>query len=164
MRNRPRSGVKIVLGCALAIWAAGSLAAEVPNIAQTACMTAVNSNYGGNVRNLDIVHMEYSEANSVVIMNADGERWRCLVSNHGKVEELSVEGDSPKQDEPPATSAAESACMSAVNRNYAGKVKDLRIIGSKRVHGHSIVNVYADGEHFRCQASNDGEIQDLRVK
>ena len=57
-------------------------------------MVAVNDNYGGNVRNLDIVSSEFSQANSVVIMNADGQRWRCLVSNDGQVEELTVQESS----------------------------------------------------------------------
>lgn len=74
------------------------LAAHAPDVnaaasgaAETACMVAVNDNYGGNVRNLDIVSSEFSEANSEVIINADGEHWRCLVSNDGAVQELTVQ-------------------------------------------------------------------------
>ncbi|MEE4173100.1 MAG: hypothetical protein V2I57_02490 [Xanthomonadales bacterium] len=65
--------------------------AKASDAAESACMLAVNSNYGGNVRNIDIVSSEFSEANSVVVMNADGERWRCLVSNDGDVQELTVQ-------------------------------------------------------------------------
>jgi len=54
-------------------------------------MMAVNNNYGGNVRNLDIVSSEFSQANSEVVINADGERWRCLVSDDGQVQELTVQ-------------------------------------------------------------------------
>jgi len=54
-------------------------------------MMAVNDNYGGNVRNLDIVSSEFSQANSEVVINADGERWRCLVSDDGQVQELTVQ-------------------------------------------------------------------------
>jgi len=67
------------------------------NAAESACMQAVNSNYGGNVRDLVVNSSEFSQANSVVMINAVGvrggsqtERWRCLVSNDGNVEELSV--------------------------------------------------------------------------
>jgi hypothetical protein len=61
-------------------------------------MTGVNGNYGGNVRNLKVLSSEFSQANSVVMILAEGvrggpsnERWRCLVSNDGKVQELSVQ-------------------------------------------------------------------------
>jgi hypothetical protein len=53
-------------------------------------MQAVNSKYDGRVRNLDIVRSEFSEANSEVILNADGEHWRCRASNNGTVEDLSA--------------------------------------------------------------------------
>lgn len=65
--------------------------AKASDAAETACMSAVNTNYGGNVQNIDIVSSEYSEANSEVVLNADGERWRCLVSNDGDVQELTVQ-------------------------------------------------------------------------
>jgi len=65
--------------------------------AETACMTAVNSNYGGKVKDLKVVRSEFSQANSEVILDAVGvrggpttERWRCLSSNSGKVEDLRV--------------------------------------------------------------------------
>lgn len=65
--------------------------------AETACMTAVNSNYGGNVRELRVVSSEFSQANSVVMLDAVGvrggsqtERWRCLTSEAGEIAELTV--------------------------------------------------------------------------
>lgn len=58
--------------------------------AESACMQAVNRNYGGKVRNLSVVSSESSQANSQVMLNADGERWRCLVSSNGTVQDLSV--------------------------------------------------------------------------
>jgi hypothetical protein len=65
--------------------------------AESACMSAVNGNYGGNVRDLIITSSEFSQANSVVMITASGvrggnqsERWRCLVSDTGKVVELTV--------------------------------------------------------------------------
>ena len=70
---------------------APDVSAQASDLAETACMSAVNDNYGGNVRNLDIVSSEFSQANSVVVINADGEHWRCLVSNDGNVEELTVQ-------------------------------------------------------------------------
>jgi hypothetical protein len=63
--------------------------AEVPSAAKSACLTAVNKNHGGAVVTLFVDSAEFSQANSVVIVNADGERWRCLVSNNGsRVEDL----------------------------------------------------------------------------
>ena len=65
--------------------------------AESACMTAVNSNYGGKVKTVQVASSEFSQANSVVMVDAivvrgssQTERWRCLVSNDGQVAELSV--------------------------------------------------------------------------
>lgn len=70
---------------------------QATNAAETACMTAVNKNYGGKVKDLKVVRSEFSQANSTVIMDAVGvrggtttERWRCLSSNKGKIEDLRV--------------------------------------------------------------------------
>lgn len=58
--------------------------------AESACMSAVNRNYGGNVGNIDVTSSEFSQANSVVMMRAGGETWKCLVSDSGQVQELTV--------------------------------------------------------------------------
>ena len=58
------------------------------NIAESACMVAVNNQYGGRVKSLHIVSSEFSNASSTVILNADGEHWRCVCSNHGDVQSL----------------------------------------------------------------------------
>jgi hypothetical protein len=39
-----------------------SLYAKASSAAETACMVAVNDNYGGKVKNLDIVSSEFSQA------------------------------------------------------------------------------------------------------
>jgi hypothetical protein len=57
-------------------------------------MQAVNSNYGGKVDELRVVSSEFSQANSEVILDADGTRWRCLVSEDGEVQDLSVQENS----------------------------------------------------------------------
>ena len=69
-----------------------------------------------------------------------------------------------------ATSAAESACLAAVNRNYGGKVRTVRVASSDFSQANSTVMVDAVGvrgsaqtEHWRCLASNDGQVADLRV-
>ena len=76
----------------------GGGGSDVSSNAKSACMTAVNGNYGGNVRDLKVVRSEFSQANSEVIVDVLGvrgsaatERWRCLVSNDGKVQDLSVQ-------------------------------------------------------------------------
>ena len=65
--------------------------------AESACMAAVNRNYGGKVKTVQVASSEFSQANSLVMVDAIGvrgssqtERWRCLVSNDGKVQDLSV--------------------------------------------------------------------------
>jgi hypothetical protein len=65
--------------------------------AESACMSAVNTRYGGNVATIKVLSSEFSQANSVVMLAAVGvrgggktEQWRCLVSNDGKVQELTA--------------------------------------------------------------------------
>jgi len=77
--------------------AGSSASRQAGSAAESACMVAVNSNYGGKVQTVQVVRSEYSEANSTVMVDAVGvrggtasERWRCLVSNDGKVQDLSV--------------------------------------------------------------------------
>jgi hypothetical protein len=58
------------------------------NIAESACMVAVNNQYGGRVKSLHVVSSDFSKASSTVVLNADGEHWRCVSSNHGDVQSL----------------------------------------------------------------------------
>ena len=58
--------------------------------AESACMVAVNNNYGGKVGDIAVTSSEFSQANSLVMMKAGGETWRCLVSDDGQVQGLSV--------------------------------------------------------------------------
>jgi hypothetical protein len=58
---------------------------------------ALNAQYAGKVSSVKVASPEYSEANSLVMVDAAGvrgssntEHWRCLVSNDGKVRDLSV--------------------------------------------------------------------------
>lgn len=74
-----------------------SASRQATSAAESACMTAVNSRYGGRVNTVRVVRSEYSEANSLVIVDAVGvrggsasERWRCLASNDGQVADLSL--------------------------------------------------------------------------
>lgn len=75
---------------------------QATSAAETACMEAVNRNYGGKVREVRVVSSEFSQANSMVMVDAVGvrggrttEHWRCLVSNDGKVQDLSVAQGKP---------------------------------------------------------------------
>ena len=69
----------------------GPVNRQAPSVAESACMAAVNRQYGGKERELRVISSEFSQANSLVMIRADGERWRCLVSNDGYVEDLSLE-------------------------------------------------------------------------
>jgi len=68
----------------------GPVNRQATSAAESACMAAVNSQYGGKERGLRVVRSEFSQANSEVIVEANGERWRCLASNDGNVEDLSL--------------------------------------------------------------------------
>ena len=105
MANTMRIALIAAAGLALTACAADSYNAgsgssgmrQASSAAESACLAKVNSNYGGNVRSVNVVSSEFSEANSEVIVEAVGvrggsktERWRCLSSNDGNVADLSV--------------------------------------------------------------------------
>ena len=141
-------------------------AAEVSSAATSSCMAAVNGQYGGRVKNIRVVRSEFSQANSEVILDADGEHWRCLVSNGGQVEELTKQGGQRVASGGSISSAAESACMAAVNRNYGGKVKSLSVTNAvpHENKGNTVFIIHADGERWRCVASDEGTVRDLAIK
>jgi len=63
---------------------------EATSAAKSACLAAVNGNYGGDVKSIRVVDSELAMVNSEVIVDAvgvrgssDTERWRCLASNDG---------------------------------------------------------------------------------
>jgi hypothetical protein len=70
---------------------------QATSAAETACMAKVNGQYGGNVKSVRVASSEFSQANSLVMVDAVGvlgsaktERWRCLASNSGSVVELGL--------------------------------------------------------------------------
>jgi uncharacterized protein with LGFP repeats len=89
----PRTMSSLALAAAILalVTHAPEVQAQATNAAKTACMEAVNRYYGGRVRDLRVVDSEFSQANSRVFIEANGERWRCLASNDGKVEKLRVQ-------------------------------------------------------------------------
>jgi hypothetical protein len=141
-------------------------AADVSSNAKSACMQAVNHKYDGRVSSLNVVRSEFSQANSEVILDADGEHWRCLVSNSGKVEELTRQGGKHAAASSGPSNNAESSCMSAINRNYGGKVKSITIVGTEPhpAQDKTVIQLKADGEHWRCVASEAGVVEDLKRK
>lgn len=90
MNTRILLALPALAGVALGLAPVAALA-QATSAAESSCMMAVNSHYDGRVNNLEVVQSEFSQANSVVIVEADGERWRCLASNDGEVEELTLE-------------------------------------------------------------------------
>jgi hypothetical protein len=172
-------GLALLAGVGLALHTPYGSAAEVSGNAKSACMMAINSQYGGNVRDLKVVRSEFSQANSEVIVDAIGvrgtsqtETWKCLVSNSGKVQDLSVLPSAPRSTTSSSTvsEAAKSACMMAVNKQYGGNVRELKVVSSEFSQANSEVIVKAIGvrggstkEKWRCLVSNSGKVQDLSV-
>ena len=71
----------------------GSSMMEGTGAAQTACMAAVNERTSASPADApaSVTNAEYSEAGSMVqLIDGNGTRWRCLASNDGTVEELSI--------------------------------------------------------------------------
>lgn len=69
---------------------------QATSAAESACMAAVNSQYGGKY-DVRVIRSEYSEANSLVVVagGPNRERWRCLASNDGNVQDLSLAQGKP---------------------------------------------------------------------
>ena len=95
--------IKGALGGAalLALTACGDMDADMNDIesgamrsgssaAEAACILGVNTNFGSDVAS--VMSSDFSEANTTVMLSAEGETWRCLVSNDGVVEDLAVTG------------------------------------------------------------------------
>jgi hypothetical protein len=73
---------------------------EAGSAAESACMTELNGQYGGRVARIDVLSSQFSQANSEVMLAAVGvrgtaqtEKFRCLVSNDGQVQELRAVGN-----------------------------------------------------------------------
>ena len=173
------SRLLITLGLVAIILAAEVQAAEVSPAAQSSCMAAVNNQYAGSVRHLKIISSEFSQANSVVLMKAIGirggdqnEHWKCLVRNQGTVADLSVVsgGTTAAPAKKPAISSAQSTCMAAVNRNYSGNVRELKVVSSTSTKPNFEVIVKAIGvrgttpnERWRCVGKGATTVTDLSV-
>jgi hypothetical protein len=60
-----------------------------------------------------------------------------------------------------ASGNAESACMSAVNSRFDGKVGDIVIISSESSQANDMVMLKAGGQSWKCLVSGDGQVQEL---
>ena len=58
--------------------------------AESACIQAVNTNFGRPVAR--VTSSDFSQAATEVMLTAEGETWRCLASQDGRVDDLSVVG------------------------------------------------------------------------
>ena len=58
--------------------------------AEFACAQAVNRNFGRAVAT--VTSSEFSEANTVVMLTAEGQTFRCLTSESGEVFEVTATG------------------------------------------------------------------------
>jgi hypothetical protein len=137
-------------------------AAQATSAAQSACMAAVNSKSGGNVKQINVVSSEFSEANSMVFIEAGGERWRCLASNDGQViEELILESGKAAGNSRQSISAAENACLAAVSQQTSNR--DVTILSSEYSEASSLVmvGVGANRASWRCLASSDGVVSEV---
>lgn len=168
-----------VAGMGLVLGIAPSHAAGVPGVAKSACLSAVNGQYGGRVGEVKVSSSEFSQANSIVMVKAIGvrgtaqrETWKCLVSNSGSVEDLSVVAaeTSAGGSQSKVSAEAKSACMQAVNAQYGGNVRELKVMRSEFSQANSEVIVKAIGvrgqalnEKWRCLVSNTGKVQELSV-
>lgn len=174
-----RSFLSVAAGVGFALAIVPSQAAGVPAVAKSACLSAVNSQYGGRVGEVKVGSSEFSQANSIVMVKAIGvrgtaqsETWKCLVSNSGRVEDLSVAaGDSnAPAGQSKVSAVAKTACLQAVNAQYGGNVREVKVMRAEFSQANSEVFVKAIGvrgqalnEQWRCLVSSTGKVQDLSV-
>ena len=102
---------------------------QATSAAESACMAAVNRQYGGKY-DAKVIRSEYSEANSLVVVagGPDRERWRCLVSNDGVVQDLT-----PAQGKP---NAGQSSYGDLVGMRAGSLDAEMAGRGFKSVGGH----------------------------
>ncbi len=101
-------------------------AKDTETVTNEACLAAVSKETGES--DVSVLSNEFSEANTVVMVGVGADRapWKCLVSNDGKIQEITFTGDDgagaphpAAEDQPAASSsdvsqAAIDACLKAV--------------------------------------------------
>lgn len=119
-----------------------------------------------------ILSTEFSEANSLVMLeDANGAVWRCLVSNDGVVAELNVSQPAPAEQPDPAPAQVKDA---SVNQDAIDACIDrLRtmpgqsggtILSTEFSEANSLVMLEdANGAVWRCLVSNDAVVAELSV-
>ena len=58
------------------------------NNAESNCMVRVNSNYGGKVKEILITGSKASGSDTVVMLKADGQGFKCVATKSGNVKDL----------------------------------------------------------------------------
>ena len=83
--------MRSILLLGVTLLASPALAADVSQEAVDGCIDRLRTVGGPDGQSGTVVSTEFSEANSLVLLQDKGETlWRCLVSNAGEVAELSV--------------------------------------------------------------------------
>jgi hypothetical protein len=98
----------------------GRLGGGRPGAAEKACKKAVKKRVGGDVE-VHVVSSEFSQANSTVIMDVKGKRWRCLSSNDGVVAELAQQQGGHEGARQPAANVGKEwdrGCSDAKDGSY----------------------------------------------
>lgn len=88
--------------------------------AEKACKKAVKKRVGGDVK-VHVVSSEFSQANSTVLMDVKGKRWRCLSSNDGVVAELTQQQGGQEGGRQPAANVGtewDRGCSDAKGGSY----------------------------------------------
>ena len=143
-------------------------ARDTETITNEACLAAVRKET--NESNVVVLMNEFSEANTLVQIGVGSSRapWKCLVSNDGKVAEVSFMGtDGDTVEEQPAASsstvsqAAIDACLAAVKAQTSGG--DLDVLSTEFSEANSVVMIGVGPERapWKCLVSNDGQVAEM---
>jgi hypothetical protein len=139
-----------------------SMSRQGTSAAESACMAAVNSQYGGRVDRLNVISSERSEAGSLVMVagGPNRERWRCLASNDGEVEELSLDsgGGSAAQ----SSSTGELVGMRARNLDSEMAQRGFSNVGGYKS-GNSSFTTWWNADSRECLSveTSDGRVANI---
>ena len=148
-----------------------SMSRQATSAAESACMAAVNRQYGGNY-DVRVTSSEYSEANSLVMVagGPNRERWRCLVSNDSKVQDLSLaqgkpaSGDQGMQANPLSSEVRALQGMRAANLDSEMNRLGFRNVGGYQSGGGAYSTWWNPrGEQCAKVETREGRVADIEA-
>jgi len=154
---------------------AAATAEDTKKVTNQACRVAVSKET--QEKDVVVLSNEFSEANTLVIIGVGPNRapWKCLVSNRGKVEDISFTGNDGDGVEQPAKAAApkhnasaedikkvtNQACRVAVSKET--QEKDVVVLSNEFSEANTLVMIGVGPSRapWKCLVSNRGKVAEI---